>query len=116
MLSTRTSGRTHSGHQPWEAGACLGSACAVIVGAATVAAEPIATALASQGRRRGTEEPTDGPDMGTTGVEDGQAGAGLDTIGDGMFWMLERDNACSAPPCSTAELEVAGSDVEGWGE
>jgi hypothetical protein len=54
--------------------------------------------------------------MGTAGVEDGQAGAGLDDVGNGMFWMLERDAACSAPPRSTAELEVAGSDAEGWRE
>ena len=122
VLSTRTGGRTHSGHQPWEAGTCLSSvACAklaVIVAGATAAAEPIATAPAStgKGRRWGTGAPIGDSDMGTTGVEDGQAGASLDVMGNGMFWMLERGAACPAPLRSTVELEVAGSNAEGWGE
>ena len=89
---------------------------AVIAAGATAAAEPIATALASKERRRGTEALIGGPDMGTTGVEDGQAGAGLDDMGNGMFWMPERDAACSTPARPTAELEVAGSDAKGWRE
>jgi len=91
---------------------------AVIAAGATAAAGPIATALASKGRRRGTgtEALIGDPDMGTTGVEDGQAGAGLDDMGNGMFWMPERDAACSTPARPTAELEVAGSDAEGWRE
>ena len=118
MLSTRTSGRTHSGHQ-LRAGTCPGSECAklvVVVAGAAAAAEPIATALASEGRRRCTEALIGDPDMGITGVEDGQGGAGPDVMGSGVFWMLEREATCSAPPRSTAGLEVAGYNVKGWVE